>query len=148
LASAIYSIPKVGVVVAYADNILLLATSKDDVVSMSKALWSALKAHPVGPFQPKPKRFDAGQPIEFLGHVLTLKNGFVRVDPSERNWEKFVAGATSLIARVNKPSPSPHIRANRIESAKEYVRSWTASFKLCSGIQKLRDQWLWKIPTV
>ena len=73
LSSTLYQIPKIGVIVAYADNILLLAKTKGDVVSMAKCLGSALEAHPVGPLYSKMKCFDPGQPIEFLGHKLTAQ---------------------------------------------------------------------------
>jgi hypothetical protein len=48
---------------------------------MSKHLWSALKAHPVGPFQPKLISFEANEPIQFLGHKLALKKN--RVDHTQ-----------------------------------------------------------------
>ena len=85
LADTIHMIAKIGVVVAYIDNILLLAKSKDDAASISNILWSALKAHPAGPFQPSIKHFNAGEPIDFLGHTLTSKNGLVRIDPDDHN---------------------------------------------------------------
>jgi hypothetical protein len=146
IAIALENIPNLGVNIAYADNVLLLAKSESDVVSMTEALLAALKAHPVGRLRPRRKVFKPGQPIRYLGHVLSPLNDLVRIDPSERKLQEFVVRAASLIARAQKPSPSPHVRANRIEAAEEYVRSWTASFKLCNGIQKLRDQWLSKIP--
>jgi hypothetical protein len=67
LAASLKQIPILGSVFAYADNTLLMAKNESDAVSMSKALWSALDAHPVGRLRPKFKAFGAGQPIDFLG---------------------------------------------------------------------------------
>ena len=65
-------VPTLGVIIAYADNVLLLARSEGDVVSMTETLGAALEAHPVGRLRPSLTTFKAGQPIEFLGHVLSL----------------------------------------------------------------------------
>ncbi len=144
LAPTLNSIPKIVVVVAYIDNILLLAKSKEDAVATSNDLRSALKAHPVGPFQPKMKTFDAGQPIEFLSHKLTLKKGKVHVEIDGYNLEKFKCRVASEVAYLKKAKAKlqPLTMARRCQKLEEAIRSWTASFKLCDGVQNLRDHWL------
>lgn len=57
LAIALREVPKLGDIVAYGDNCLLLAKNESDMVTMTEALETALKAHPVGLLTPKRKRF-------------------------------------------------------------------------------------------
>jgi hypothetical protein len=87
LALSLNAVPALGTVFAYADNVLLLAASKSNAVAMKKALWSALEAHPVGRLQPKAKFFAVGEPIDFLGHRLTIVNGEVHIAPTPYNQE-------------------------------------------------------------
>jgi Reverse transcriptase (RNA-dependent DNA polymerase) len=150
LAPTLHSIPKIGVFVAYADNILLLAKSKEDVVAMSKGLRSALQAHPVGPFQPKMKPFDAGQPIEFLGHKLTLKKGMVRIEVDDHNLQKFKCRVASELGYLEKAKAKlqPLTLARRRNKLEDFIRSWTAAFKLCNGIASRREHWLGKLKTL
>jgi hypothetical protein len=144
LAKAIHAIPPIGVVVAYADNILLIAKTKEDVVSMCYALRCALKAHPAGPLQPKRRYFDSGQPIEFLGHKLTLKTGGkVRIEPSDHNLQKFVSQVTADLHKLQKLEPSK--RAARIQKVRLRIVSWTANFALCDDMKKFKASWLAKL---
>jgi hypothetical protein len=143
LANAISMVPETGVIVAFADNILLLAKSKDDVVSMANGLRCALKAHPAGPLQPKPKYFHAGQPVEFLGHKLTVKTKGVRVEPSDLNLQKFKCRVTSELTKLQMLKPST--RAKRIQKLQLSVSSWMANFKLCDGIDDFKVHWLGRI---
>jgi hypothetical protein len=142
LAKTIYEIPELGVIVAYADNVLLLAKSKSDAVSMAKSLRSALLAHPAGPFTPRETVFQAGGPIYFLGHKLSIKSGSVRLEPSECNVQKFEARAKVQLAAISEANLHPQTRKKRIEELKRYVRSWCAAFKLTEGIGKRRAYWL------
>jgi hypothetical protein len=142
LADTIHMVPKLGVVVAYADNFLLLAKSKGDVVAMSKALWSALIAHPAGPFKPKTRVFDVNGPISFLGHKLAMTNGLMRITPEEHNLQKFKARVKFQLVELSKPKLQPVIRQKRIEELKRYIRSWCAAFKLCDSIDEVKAFWL------
>jgi hypothetical protein len=148
LADTIHAIPKIGVVVAYIDNFLLLAKTKDDVVSMSKALGSALKAHPAGPFQPTIKHFNHGEPIDFLGHRITPKNGLIRLDPDDRNHQelqKLVERVTSTCALLKKTTLPPLTRQKIAQRLERVVVSRTAWLKLCDGINEIRSQALAQI---
>ena len=144
LSSTLYLIPKIGLTVAYADNILLLAKTKADVVSMAQCLGSALKAHPAGPFQPKLKHFDAGHPIEFLGHKLTAKNGVVCIEPDDHNLESIKCRVKSELAYLGKTSPSVtwKTRLNRLEAD---IRGWAAAFKLWENAEALKAQLLGQV---
>jgi Reverse transcriptase (RNA-dependent DNA polymerase) len=144
LAPTLHLIPKIGVFVAYADNVLLMAKSEEDVVSMSKDLRSALQAHPVGPFQPKMKPFDLGQPIKFLGHKLTFKEGVVHIRVDDDNLQQFKHRVTSELTYLKETNGNlkPLTFERRSQELATYIRSWTASFRLCHGVQNMRDDWL------
>jgi len=71
VAFALKAVPPLGVIIAYADNILLLAKTKSDRDSKTEALLAAFEAHPVGRLRLSPTRFAPGEPFEFLGHRLT-----------------------------------------------------------------------------
>ena len=143
LSPTLHQIPKIGVVVAYADNILILAKTKGDVVSRSKSLWSALEAHPVGPLYSKMKCFDPGEPIEFLGHKLTAKNGVVHIEPDDHNLEKFTDRVASELADLNKTPLTSATRKKRIERLEAKISSWAdGAFRLCHNVKALKAQWL------
>src|SRR5262249_46835887 len=67
LAPVLFQVPGGGKVVAYADNIVVLAKSECDADAMTDSLGLALKKHPAGPLWPKIKSFPAGGPIDYLG---------------------------------------------------------------------------------
>jgi hypothetical protein len=124
-------------VFAYADNVLLLAATESNAVAMKKALSSALQAHPVGRLRPKAKFFGIGQPIDFLGHRLTRVNGKVHIAPTPRNQEKFEAHATAALRLLRQKLPAKE-RVEVIRRLNAYVRSWTAAYSLCDGIEQIR----------
>jgi hypothetical protein len=142
LADTIHMIAKIGVVVAYVDNILLLTKTKVDAASMF-ILSSALKAHPAGPFQPSIKHFNAGEPIDFLGHTLTPKNGLIRIDPDDHNrqkLQKLMQRVTSTCAALNKMTLQPLTRQKIAKRLEREVRDRTEWLKLCDGIEEIRSQ--------
>ena len=67
LADALHRFPSWVSSSRFPTILLLLAKSKDDAMAMSKGLWGALQAHPAGRLRPKVKRFDPGEPFDFLG---------------------------------------------------------------------------------
>ena len=145
LAMALREVPDLGATVAYGDNTMLMAKEEGDVVTMMKALWSALEAHPVGLLRPKFKVFEPGQPVEFLGHKLTPKaNGKVRIDPSPKNKEKFEWTVTTNLYH-QQFAKSLNVRKRKLRELQHYVRSWTSAFGLCDGIEDCRTHWLKKI---
>ena len=142
LSTTLHQIPNIGVIVAYADNILLLAKSKGDVASMAEALGSALEAHPAGPLYSKAKCFDPSQPIEFLGHKLTVKNGLVRIEPDDQNLQKFTHRVEFELASLNKTPLPTATRKKRLKKLEAEIRSWAGAFKFCDNVEALRAQWL------
>jgi len=146
LAIALREVPKLGDIVAYGDNCLLLAKKESDMVTMMQTLETALKAHPVGLLTPKRKLFHPGQPVEFLGHRLTLQSsGKIRVEPSQKNWEKFERKIKRQLNRLKYEKLSAAKRLREQKKAKRYVRSWMAAFCLCDGIGLHEKHWLKRI---
>ncbi len=54
LAPLLHKLPAGSPWTGYSDNFLAMGKTKTDAVSMTSALWSALKAHPAGQFWPNP----------------------------------------------------------------------------------------------
>ena len=130
LAPVFAQLPKEGKWVGYSDNTLAMAKSESDVVSMNQALWSSLKVHPAGHLQPKLTGvFSPGQPIEFLGHRLTLCGGGVHIEPSPKNQAKFEMTLAKRLVLI-KNAPGPLTRKRRAYDCQRYVRSWCAAFSL------------------
>lgn len=128
-------LPAGGEAVGFADNFLTMAKDANDVVSMTVAFWSALKAHPAGQLRPKePRIFEAGSPIEFLAHRLQLVDGVVQIDPTQENLEKFEKELMVGLAKIEKLSSSLSRAKQHIGELRRYVCSWTGSFKMCDGI--------------
>ena len=116
------------------------------MVTMMQTLETALKAHPVGLLTPKRKLFHPGQPVEFLGHRLTLQSsGKIRVEPSQKNWEKFERKIKRQLNRLKYEKLSAAKRLREQKKAKRYVRSWMAAFCLCDGIGLHEKHWLKRI---
>jgi hypothetical protein len=136
LALSLNAVPELGRVFSYADNVLLLSTSKNNAVTMMKALRSALEAHPVGRLRPKVKFFDAGEPIDFLGHRLTRLNEKVHIAPTLENQEKFEARVVHHLALL-KQKLSDRERREINSELRSYLMSWTANFRLCNGIKQI-----------
>lgn len=141
LSSVFDQLPACGEAVGYADNTLAMAKSEGDVVSMNKALWSALKAHPAGHLRPKQTGvFSPGQPIDFLGHRLTPQGKKVRIEPTPENLKKYCVAVERGLRRIVHGASS-NIRAQRARELRGYIRSWCAAFKLWdeAGVQKAKD---------
>jgi hypothetical protein len=127
----------------YADNTLLLASSESSVVSMSKALGSALEAHPVGRLRPKIRSFPPGEPILFLGHEIRIKSGQIRIFPSTENAQIFAAKMQRSLKRLREMSGKR--KEKHAHNLKRYVVSWTGAFRECHDIGVTRQLWLSKI---
>ena len=138
LAPAIAQLPHCGVAVAYADNILLLAKSNDEMVSMTKSLLRALAAHPAGPLMPNPpKRYGPGDQVEFLGHQIMVENGTVRVSPSQENLYRFKTKFKRKLSALHG-HPNPH----GVSQLRQFVISWSAAFKLWDAVEEHRNHYL------
>ena len=141
VAIALKQVPTLGVIIAYADNILLLAKTKSDRDSMTKALLAAFEAHPVGRLRLSPKTFAPGEPVEFLGHRLTPCEEGVRIEITDANKRKFEDRMKSKLRSLAK-TKRPRARRKALHDIKQDIRSWAAAFTLCDDIQEIRSYWL------
>jgi Reverse transcriptase (RNA-dependent DNA polymerase) len=137
LSLSLNAIPALGMVFAYADNVLLLAATESNAVAMEKALSSTLEGHPVGRLKPKTKFFATGEPVDFVGHRVTRVNGKPYIEPTPQNQEKFEAQVTGRRLLLQQKL-SPKERAQVGRDLKKYVESWTSAFSLCNGIEQIR----------
>jgi hypothetical protein len=150
MAIALRKIPDgVGDRVAYGDNCLVMAKEKGGALTMIKALEGALECHPAGQLRPKIEYFAPGQAIEFLGHSLTRKaNGKIRVQASAKNREKFDSNVVAGLSSLQSSKLSKKAQKRQRGNLERYVRSWSAAFSLCEGVDDLRTYWLKKITKV
>ena len=145
IAIALKQMPTLAVlIVAYADNILLLAKTKNDRDSTTKALLAAFKAHPVGRLRLSPRRFAPGEPIEFLGHRLTPCKGDVRIEVSDSNKRKFQDKMNLMLRSLAKTEQSK-ARRKALHEMKKDIESRAAAFALCDDIKKIRSYWLQRV---
>jgi hypothetical protein len=132
LAKPLKSLPSDARLVCYADNMLVMAKTAEEAVSMTKALWSALKTHPVGHLKPKLKSQSIpGQPFVFLGHEITQGKTSVSIVPSPENEAKFASRFKDGLAAIGNPAYSTAKRKLVADDLRHYIESWTASFWRC-----------------
>lgn len=143
LAPLLFQVPAGGkvVVVAYADNILVLAKTASDADAMTDSLELALKKHLAGPFSPKIKSFSVGGPIEFLGHRVTAHGDKVRAQPTPENQEKFEHRMKRRLARLRKPTLAPATRGRLARDLKSDLSSYVSNFKHCDGVKECQEDW-------
>jgi hypothetical protein len=90
--------------------------------------------------------FHPGQPVESLGHCLTPQpGGKIRIEPSQKNWEKFERKMKRQLNRLKYEKLSAAARFRTEQKARRYVRSWMAAFCLCDGIGQHEAYWLKRI---
>jgi hypothetical protein len=141
LAPLLFQVPAGGKVVAYADNILVMAKTASDADAMTESLGLALKKHPAGPLWPKVTSFPAGGPIEFLGHRLTAHGDKVRAQPTPENREKFERKMKIGLARLRKPTLAPATRGRLARDLKSDLSSYVSNFNLCDGVKECQQHW-------
>ncbi len=140
LTGVFHKIPDVGIVVNYADNFLLMAKSKADLVSISETLCGALDAHPAGPLRSRVEcEAEPGDMFNFLGHELAyIPNGTVRIAPSPENLWRFNWKFDRKLERISSSDVPPRERAKQRANIRRYVRSWCGAFKLWPGAESHR----------
>jgi len=143
MAPLLFQIPAGGnvVVVAYADNILVMAKSESDADAMTDSLGLALKKHPAGQLWPKIKSFPAGGPIDFLGHRLTAHGDEVHVQRTLENREKFERNMKMGLAQLRKSSLTGAARNRLVRDLKSDLSSHVSNFSLCDGMKEYREYW-------
>jgi hypothetical protein len=143
LAPLLFQVPAGGkvVVVAYADNILVMAKTASDADAMTNSLGLALNKHPAGPLWPKIKSFPVGGPIDFLGHRLTTYGDKVRAQPTPENQERFERRMKRGLARLRKPTLTPATRWRLARDLNSDLSSYVSNFKLCDGVKECQQHW-------
>jgi hypothetical protein len=135
LAQPLKSLPTTARIVCYADNILVMAKTKEDAVLVTSALWSALQAHPAGHLQPKLKSQSIpGQPFEFLGHQITPTKSSVNIAPAPKNEAKFTSRLQKDLAAIANPACLESNRNKIADDLRHFIDGWTASFWRCPGM--------------
>src|SRR6266702_7172196 len=141
LAPLLYQVPTGGEVVAYADNILVLAKNESDADAMTESLGIALKKHPAGQLWPKIKSFPPGGPIEFLGHRLTADDDGLRIQPTDDNRQEFEGRMNRGLAHLKGSTLSRVTRGRIVRELKGDLSSHVSNFKLCDGMKNYRQHW-------
>src|SRR6266581_3761714 len=147
LAPVLHQLPSGGEVVAYADNILVLAKNESDADAMTESLEIALKKHPAGHLWPKTKCFPPGGPIEFPGHLTAGDDG-LRIQPTAENRQEFEGRMNRGLARLKGSTLSPTTRTRIVRDLMSDLSSHTANFSLCDGMENYRQYWSARIASV
>ncbi len=137
LATVVAQMPSRGVVVAYADNFLLMAKSSAGVVAMKKALRELLLEHPAGPLiLNAPKQYKPGKAVEFLGYRMTVTDTGCEIVPTPRNLSKFQSQFSRKIKRIKADGLPSKVLNSRVVDLKSYVKSWAHGFALWPGAKQ------------
>lgn len=139
IAIALEQIPSQGVIIAFADNILLLAKTQADLCSMTKACEGALEAHPVGRLRSRSTVFKKGQSIQFLGHKFDVSMDGVAISPALEHLAKFkerVSTDTDFLRKTKKRA----VRCRRYQELKSFINGWAAAFSLCDDVRKFKKE--------
>jgi hypothetical protein len=141
LAPVLAQISVCGPVISYSDNFLVFGKSKQEVVSMIKALRSALTAHPAGPFTPnEPKIYSPEQSVGFLGYSVRLTSNKFDVEPAERHLSNLAVAFDRRLERALAGHSDS--RARQLEELRRFVVGWTNAFRLWPLAQKCRSSYL------
>jgi hypothetical protein len=113
-------------IIAYADDILILAHTKREAEAHCKALIEALARHPAGPFDPKyaqVRRVDHG--FEFLGQIFRTRYERVKVRPVEHKIQRFVGKIMTYTDVARCVPDKVDLKWLRMR-----VRAWIAQYPL------------------
>ena len=149
LAPVLANLPKKGVVLAYADNILLMAKNAEDAVSMNIALRDLLNAHPAGPLKlNKPKVYKPGQAVDFLGYRLCSQGDKCEIEATPENLSEFKARFTRDLKRLQSKAKAVAYRQNLAKRLKQYVTGWSHAFGLWTGAMQHQKLHIAKLESV
>jgi hypothetical protein len=117
-------------VIIYADDILVMGTTKQEVLELANALRARLSAHPSGPYQLNMVVVsDIKKEIDFLGYRVSIKNGKPHFAPRARRRNKFDEEQDRLIKAVST-SKGKAAKRMAAEHARMHLRAWMAGFAL------------------
>lgn len=127
------------------DNFLLLAPTLSALNERIERLQKSVAQLPGGQFTLRTIcRGVISHPIEFLGHLLTMKDGNLRIEPSAANWERLLKvlneqEATYCSASYGLSSKHPERSKNALASMYAFTKGWLSAFRLCTDIDEIRE---------
>lgn len=126
--------------VGYADNILVMGMTDDDMVSMLFSLGAALKEHPVGPFSSTCGEITSPkEEFGFLGYEFQPEPVGVKLAPSSRKLAEFQHKFDIGLDRLEQTKMSAKRRKKIKANLRRYVRGWCAGFSFWSKIESFRE---------
>jgi reverse transcriptase-like protein len=148
LSSLYHALPLQAVVAGYADNTLLMGKTAQEAVSITQAFWGSLKEHPVGLLEPKLRgNFNKGQPIDCLGHRLSVQSGKILIEPHPHNLTDFGREIQRRLKRI-KTAQNSFQKGQAERAYRGHVYSWTANFCRCTDIDAIRKKAMEKLAAV
>lgn len=146
IAHVLRTLPNTVMVPSYADNMLIMAKTEEAAESIYKTMRSAFLAHPAGPLTPKIQgRFKPGEPISFLGHVLTQTNSKISIRPTGKNEDKFKSRYHNAMKRIGDGKLSLTKRKEIADEISDYVHTWCANFRACDEMSSRKTELVRKI---
>ena len=147
VAPVLKTLPGVAIVPCYADNMLTMAKTKEDAVSVTKAMWSALEGHPVGPLTPSLRgEFGPGDTIELLGHRLRRVDLAVLITPSEENEAEFHAEFKQRLSKVKEATAKLTVRREEPGTSRDTCpRGQAHSVAATAWMNERRSIWPWSM---
>jgi len=143
LASVISALPQSIGVVSYADNILLLARTEEELRKAVKACGRILNTHPAGQFQPvEQSHGHVTDGLTFLGHQFRLDNGHVEVGPSPDNLGRYQRQFDEALAKIRNDGLPYDVRHCRADKISENIQSWRSSFDISNPFRDTANYWI------
>lgn len=137
LAPVVEHVSKLGIPIAYADNLLLMAQTSGEMVTMSKALCTILREHPAGPlWLNQPSASGPGEAFDFLGYKFAAQGAGWDIRPSERNLLRYEARFSTVLKRIGSKDLPHDVRESLIKSLRASVNAWGSAFSLWSGAKQ------------
>ncbi len=116
-------------VVSYADNTIILGTDENAVCETFKALRSAFEAHLAGPLSLMVEgHFQPGDPIQFLGVMITLKGGVVSVDVLPSKVLEIREKLKTLRKKIRDPKKTIRHRQYLLSKYIQTSKGWCSTY--------------------
>ncbi len=149
LSPVLSQLPDKGIVVNYADNMLVMGRDVNDMEALLLVLRFALEHHPAGPLKPSwIKRYEPHETVEFLGYDIHRNEAEYRITPSRHNQLKFAGKFKKRRGRIFASEDSAKAKRDEILGLAKYVRTWIGSFSLWKEAQDSRQFYLKKVASI
>jgi len=149
LAPVIAQLPQKGIVVNYADNVLVMGREANDTVALVEALRCALESHPAGPLKTsRIDKYGSSETIDFLGYAIHRNGPKLKVTPTLHNKLKFKRTFQAGREKIEGSPTTVKARKREIKRLARRVRSWTAGFPLWDEADSYRQKYLGRVKMV